>query len=274
MSENAIEFKNVTFAYPNGYVANENLNFSIKAGERVAIIGQNGAGKTTAAKMMNGLYKPTSGDVFVDGINTKDRTTAQIARTVGYVFQNPDEQIFNNTVISEIEYMPRYFKIESEEIKKRTTKSLSLTELEEYQNMNPFDISYSIRKFVTIAAVLETEPRYTIWDEPTAGQDYKRRKILIKILDYLRDNGIAVVVITHDMDFVVEVFDRIIVMANKHVIADGNAKEIFWQDNIVKQSCITQPQIGEIAKALDLKKPIIFRKDMVDYLKNYKEGNL
>lgn len=95
-----IEFKNVSFSYPNGFTANEQISFSIRPGERVAIIGQNGAGKTTAAKMMNGLYKPTLGTVLVDHMNTKDKTTAQIARLVGYVFQNPDEQIFNTTVTS------------------------------------------------------------------------------------------------------------------------------------------------------------------------------
>lgn len=267
-----IEFKNVSFSYPNGFQANKNLNLSIKAGERVAIVGQNGAGKTTAVKMMNGLYKPTSGDVLIDGVNTKDKTTAQIARSVGYVFQNPDEQIFNNTVAKEIEYMPRYFKLSEQEIKSRTEEALKLTELEDMKNVNPFDISYSIRKFITIAAVLAARPKYTIWDEPTAGQDYKRRKILKNILDHLRDKNIGVVVITHDMDFVVDIFDRVIVMANKCIIADGTPDEIFWQDNIVKESCITQPQIGEIAKALQIEKPITLRPQMVEFLKNIKGG--
>ena len=263
-----IEFKNVSFSYPNGFTANEQISFSIRPGERVAIIGQNGAGKTTAAKMMNGLYKPTLGTVLVDHMNTKDKTTAQIARLVGYVFQNPDEQIFNTTVTSEIEYMPRYFHLNSEEIKSRTQAVLALTELEDCKDMNLFDISYSIRKFVTIAAVLATKPRYTIWDEPTAGQDYKRIGILKKILNVLQAEGVAVIVITHDMDFVAETFDRIIVMANKHVIADGTPDAVFRQDHIVREASISQPQIGDISRRLQLDEPIIFRKDMVEFLKN------
>ena len=103
-----IEIKNASFKYPNGFTALENINLTIKEGEKVAIVGQNGAGKTTCVKMMNGLNRPFEGDVIVDGVNTKDVTVATIARKVGYVFQNPDEQIFNSTARKEIEFMPRY----------------------------------------------------------------------------------------------------------------------------------------------------------------------
>ncbi len=114
----AIELRDVTFAYPNGYVANENLNLTIPDGELLAIVGQNGAGKTTAVKLMNGLNKPTKGDVLVDGVNTREKSCAYISKTVGYVFQNPDDQIFNSTALAEIEYMPRYMKLSEEEVKK------------------------------------------------------------------------------------------------------------------------------------------------------------
>lgn len=267
MEKEGIEFQDVSFHYPNGFLANEHLNLLVHPGERVAIIGQNGAGKSTAAKMMNGLYKPTSGAVFVDGIDTKDRTTAQIARKVGYVFQNPDEQIFNSTVRKEIEYMPRYFHMPEEEIEGRLKEVLKLTELEDCCDTNPFDISYSTRKFVTIAAVLATKPRYTIWDEPTAGQDCRHTVILRRILDYLQERGIAVIVITHDMDFVVNTFDRIVVMANKHIIADGTPREIFSQDKIIRESCISRPQVGNIAYETGIEETILFRQELVNYLK-------
>ena len=101
-----VSFKDVSFQYPNGFSAVENVTFEIEQGEKIAIVGQNGAGKTTTVKMMNGLLKPTKGDVIVDNMNTKDKTTAQLSRVTGYVFQNPDEQIFHNTVREEIEYGP------------------------------------------------------------------------------------------------------------------------------------------------------------------------
>ena len=262
-----IELRNVSFSYPNGFLANEHLNLSVRPGERVAIIGQNGAGKTTAVKMMNGLYRPTAGDVFIDGVNTKDRTTAQIAKYVGYVFQNPDEQIFNSTVLKEIEYMPRYFRMDEDEIGRRSAEVLRLTALEGCKNMNPFDISYATRKFVTIAAVLATKPRYTIWDEPTAGQDCRHTAILCDILDHLQRENTAAVVITHDMEFVVRAFSRVVVMAHKHIIADGPPEEIFSRGEIIKESCITRPQITGIAHMAGVGKTILHRAAFVSYLK-------
>lgn len=264
----AIEFRKVSFSYPNGFLANDNLNLVIQRGERVAFIGQNGAGKTTAAKMMNGLYKPTKGDVIVQGVNTKEKTTAQIACEVGYVFQNPDDQIFNSTVIREIEYMPRYFKLPEEEIKSRCVEAIKLTDIEQYKNMNPLDIPYAIRKFVTIAAVLVTKPKYIILDEPTAGQDYKRTKILQQLLDVLQAANVGVLVITHDMEFVVNNFKRVVVMANKHIMADDTVQNVFWNDKLVAESCISRPQIGEVARMLGLKEKILFREDMVEFFKD------
>ena len=205
----SIELKRVDFVYPDGFAANRDLNLTIRPGERLAIVGQNGAGKTTAVKLMNGLHKPTGGDVLVDGQNTKEHTTAQIARTVGYVFQNPDDQIFNQTVRAEIEYMPRYFKLPQAEIERRTERAVALTGLAPYLKKNPFDIPYPIRKFVTIAAVLVTEPKYVIFDEPTAGQDRRGTLLLENILEQLQAEGVAVVTITHDMEFVARNFGRL-----------------------------------------------------------------
>lgn len=140
----SIEFKHVSFQYPNGFLANEDLSVVIKEGETVGIIGQNGAGKTTAVKLMNRLNKPTKGDVIVDGVNTKERTTAQIAKTVGYVFQNPDDQIFNQTVIKEVEYMLKKMKLPEEEIINRTEYALKLTGLLDAKEKNPFDLPLPI----------------------------------------------------------------------------------------------------------------------------------
>lgn len=263
----AIELKDVSFVYPNGFVANEHLNLTIKAGERVAIVGQNGAGKTTAVKLMNGLHHPAKGQVLVNGIDTKTKTTAQIARLVGYVFQNPDDQIFNKDVITEIEYMPRYFKFPEEEIKKRTERAIALTGIEAYKRSNPFDIPYAVRKFVTIAAVLATNAEYIILDEPTAGQDLRGTKILSNLLDELQSAGIGVITITHDMEFVANNFSRVVAMANKRIIADGTMREVFQSDDILAKSRIKRPQIGEVAKELNLPGDVLFREELSDLLK-------
>lgn len=262
-----IEFKNVSFRYPNGFLANKNLNLRIEEGERVAIVGQNGAGKTTAVKLMNGLHKPTEGDVFIDGINTKERTTAEIAKYVGYVFQNPDEQIFNPDVRSEVSYMPKHLKMEDEEVIRRIRWAMELTGVRQYQKINPLDLPYPIRKFVTIAAVIAMEPRYVILDEPTAGQDLKGIKILEKLLDELQQRGISVITITHDMEFVANNFERVIAMANKEIIADNNAKEIFWNQNILDESKIKKPQIAEVAERLGIAGNILYMDELIGQIR-------
>lgn len=262
----AIEIKNASFTYPNGFVAVENINLTINDGERVAILGQNGAGKTTTVKMMNGLYKPNKGDVIVDGINTKDKTTATIARMVGYVFQNPDDQIFNNTVKAEIEYMPRYFKLSEEEIAERTKLAIDLCDLKKYLKKNPFDIPYPIRKFVAIASVIATYPKYIILDEPTAGQDKHGTELLANLINVLQEKSVTMITITHDMEFAVNNFHRIILMAHKNVIADGEARDVFWNEPVVEDARIKKPVIGELAKRLSLDGKVLFTNELVGKL--------
>ena len=197
----AIELKNVSFSYPNGFEAVHEVNLRIDEGEKVAIVGQNGAGKTTTVKLMNGLNLPTSGDVIVDGINTKDKTCAFMSKYVGYVFQNPDDQIFNSTVRKELEYMPRYTKMDEKETQRRVKRAVELTGIEKYIDANPFDIPYPIRKFVTIASIIISDPKYFIFDEPTAGQDLHGMRQLGYLIDELQKEGKAVITITHDMEF-------------------------------------------------------------------------
>jgi energy-coupling factor transport system ATP-binding protein len=262
----AIELKHVTFTYPNGYTANVDLNLVVEAGEKVAIVGQNGAGKTTAVKLMNGLNKPAEGDVLVDGVNTKDRTCAQISRSVGYVFQNPDDQIFNSTVRDEIEFMPRRIKLDEAEIKRRVDRAVELTGIEKYLKMNPFDIPYPIRKFVAIAAIIATEPKYLILDEPTAGQDKWGTETLERLIDTLSAEGMCIITITHDMEFAAKNFPRIVAMAHKNIIADGTAKDIFWNEEIVNDARIKKPQIALVAEQLGYE-GVLFAEELAELIK-------
>ncbi len=262
----AIEIKNASFRYPNGFVALEHIDLTIREGEKVAIVGQNGAGKTTCVKMMNGLNRPFEGDVFVDGVNTKDVTVATTARKVGYVFQNPDEQIFNNTARKEIEFMPRYFKLPEDEVKERVDYAVELCDVARYLETNPYEIPYPIRKFVAIAAVIASRPKYIVLDEPTAGQDLHGTLTLGKMVDRLTRDGITVITITHDMEFAVSCFDRVIAMAHKNVICDGTAEDVFWNEDVIKDARIKKPAIGELALRLGLDGRILRREDLVNRL--------
>lgn len=260
-----IEFQSASFRYPNGTLANEALNLRIEEGERVAIIGQNGAGKTTAVKMMNGLHKPTQGDVLVNGVNTKDRTTAQISHMVGYVFQNPDDQIFNTTVRAELEFWPKYQKMSQEEIDARVQRAVEMTDIAPYLELNPYEIPYSTKKFVSIAAILAVQTPYLVLDEPTAGQDIHGVNCLVKMMDTLRTEGRGVIVITHDMEFVARNFDRVIVMAHRHIIADGPVHQVFQKEDVLHAAAIKKPQIGQLAASLG-HPDILYSEDLVNIL--------
>lgn len=151
----ALELKNVKFAYPNGFEALHGINLKIGQGEKVAIIGENGAGKTTMAKITNGLLRPTSGEVLVGEQPTVNKTVAAISRHVGYVFQNPDDQICNQSIFKEVSYTLRYNKTyPPDEIRKRTEAALDVVGMKGMEEVNPYDISFSHRKFVTIASVI------------------------------------------------------------------------------------------------------------------------
>lgn len=248
-----IEVENVSFSYPNGFEAVKNVSFNVEAGDNIAIIGQNGAGKTTTVKLLNGLLKPSSGNVKVKGDNTKEFTTAQISRKVGYVFQNPDDQIFNNTVYDELAYALKKMGLDESEVEDRVYAAAELSGIYEELDENPYDLPLSIRKFVTIASVIATDAEVLIFDEPTAGQDVKGLEILTKLISHLIKEGRAVITITHDMEYVVDNFDKIIVMANKEIKAIGTPNHVFFDNSLMEVAMLNPPAIVNVCNKLDIR---------------------
>lgn len=245
-----LELKNVSFSYPNGYTAVEDVSMSFEKGEKVAIIGQNGAGKTTTVKLMNGLLKPTGGEVIVDGESTKSKTTAQIAHKVGYVFQNPDDQIFQDSIYKEIAFGLKEKKMDKAAIDKKVREAAAMCGLEDCLDEHPYNLSYSKRKFITIAAIAVMDPQVIILDEPTAGQDRGSTELLGRIIDRLVADNKTVITITHDMEFVVKEFKRVIVMAEKKKRKDAEPKDIFWDLDLLRFSSLKQPYICQLAGEL------------------------
>ena len=262
----AIVFSHVSFAYANAVLAVEDVSFTVNDGERLAIVGQNGAGKTTTVKLMNGLLKPTSGTVSVDGAATADRSTASIAATVGYVFQNPDDQIFSSTVRDELEYMPRYRQWDDAKREERVARAARLTGIEAYFESNPNDLPLVIRKFVAIAAILVGECKYLVLDEPTAGLDRPGQRRLAALIDELEADGVAVVTITHDMRFVAQTFKRVIAMANCRIIADGSCSSLFARDDLLKEASIRRPELAQLAKDLGLSDTALSLNDIANLI--------
>lgn len=260
--------KNVSFSYPGGYLAVDNINMEIKSGENVAIVGQNGAGKTTTVKMMNGLLKPTNGDILVGEMNTKDYTTAQISRVVGYVFQNPDDQIFHSTVESEVRFGPKTLKLSPEEVDRRVKEALDITGMYEFKDENPLNLPLSMRKFVTIAAVIAMGTEILIFDEPTAGQDVKGNERLSEILRTLHKQGKTVITISHDMEFVADNFDKVIVMARKKIVRVGTPREVFWDFDSLERAMLKQPYVSRVCNSLGIEGGVISIDDAVDEIMN------
>ncbi|MCF2679931.1 ABC transporter ATP-binding protein [Faecalicatena contorta] len=260
--------KDVSFSYPGGFLAVDHISMEIKSGENVAIVGQNGAGKTTTVKMMNGLLRPTEGEVLIGDMNTKDYTTAQVSRVVGYVFQNPDDQIFHATVESEVRYGPKTMKLDLAEEDRRVKEALEITGMDAYKDENPMNLPLSMRKFVTIAAVIAMGTEILIFDEPTAGQDIEGNKRLSMILKTLHEQGKTVITISHDMEFVASNFDKVIVMAKKKIVRAGTPKEIFWDFEALEKAMLKQPYVSRVCRALGIEGDIIDIDDAVEGIMN------
>jgi len=259
----SIRCEQVSFAYDNGFLAVEDVSFTIAKGEKVAIIGQNGAGKTTTVKLLNGLLRPKSGKIFVNDEDIRKQTTATVSRKVGYVFQNPGDQIFNQTVYDEIAYTLRYFKKSPEFVEERVMYAAKMCQIEEYLKMNPYDLPFSLRKFVTIASVIAIDVDIIILDEPTAGQDLDGLKRQKYIIEELHKQNKTIITITHDMEFVIDNFERIIVMANKRVVGDARKEEIFWNFDVLHQAALKQPVVAQLAHRLKIDGQVVSIEDFV-----------
>ncbi|WP_461240263.1 energy-coupling factor ABC transporter ATP-binding protein [Paucilactobacillus sp. N302-9] len=259
-----VELSNVNFGYQNNNLTLENINLLISTGEKVAIIGQNGSGKSTLAKLINGLLRPQTGRILINGQDTSQMSTATISKKIGYVFQNPDDQIFHATVEKEINFGLKLAKFTKNEINRRTENALNETELTAYRNENPFNLPMSVRKFVSIACVLAMEPEIIIFDEPTAGQDVFGNRLLSRIIKYENQKKRTVVVISHDMDFVAENFDDIVVMEQKHILERNSANKIFWNQELLARAHVKQPAALAISNSLGIFKHVVTLNEIAD----------
>ena len=243
-----IEVRDVYYTYPNGVEALRGVSLSIDRGEFVAIMGENGAGKTTLIKHFNGLLKPTKGTVLVDGVDTSKSTVARLSRKVGIVFQNPENQFFCESVYDEVAFALRNFGFPEDEIDAMVVETLRRLGLERYAKKSPFLLSGGEKKRVAIASVLVWNPDYVVMDEPTVGQDYRAKVELLNLIDELLDEGRAVVVVTHDVEFVAECEPRVVLMSRGRIRADGDAHEVFSDFDLLSRASVAPPQSARFTK--------------------------
>jgi energy-coupling factor transport system ATP-binding protein len=244
------EIQGLHFTYPTGLEALRGITLKIESGEQIAIIGQNGAGKTTLVKHLNGLLQPSSGRVLIGDWDTKEHPVAKLARRVGYVFQNPDEQLFSRTVEAEVAFGPNNLGYPDERVQALVRDALELTGLSEKTETNPYDLSATWRKMVAVASVLSMDTGIVIFDEPTTGQDAATVARIASVIAELRRRGKTVVTITHDIDFCAENFERVIAMSQGKILLDGKANEVLGQEEILATTYVEPPQLTRLGKRL------------------------
>jgi energy-coupling factor transport system ATP-binding protein len=242
----------LTHVYPAGVAALGGVSLAIGAGETVAIVGQNGAGKTTLVKHFNGLLRPSSGRVLVGEADTRARTPAQLAASVGYAFQNPDDQLFERTLRAEVSFGPRCLGWSAARVEQATAAALERLGLAALAERHPYDLGFGQRKLAALAAVLAMETPIVVLDEPTTGQDDRGVRRIGEAVDALAAGGRTVIAVAHDIDFCAEHFGRVIVMGKGRVLADGPAAEVLAETGLLAETDVEPPQLVRLAQAIKL----------------------
>lgn len=250
MSNAAISIENLAYKYERGSLALQNINIEIKEREFVGIIGQNGAGKSTLLKNITGLLKPTEGRILVNGQDTKDKHVSDLAMEIGFVLQNPDRQLFADTVYQEVAFGPRNMELSQAEIDSRVEYALDAVGLSSMKEAYPPALSKGDRAKVVIASVLAMGPKIIILDEPTSGQDFRGCYQIMDIAKEFNRRGHTLVVVTHHMTLVAEYTARTIVMMNGGILMDADTREVFSHPEKLKQTHIMPPQITQVANEL------------------------
>ena len=268
MAETMLEFKDVSFSYDT--TANvQNLNVKVEKGDFIAIIGSNGAGKSTFSKLCNGLLTPTTGDVFVLNKNTRREKVSSLAKHIGFLFQNPDRQICCNTVKEEIAFSLRNNGIPEDEIKRRVKATL-----EEFGfdgKTEPFNLSRGQRQRLCLACLIALNPEILILDEPTTGLDYKECMMMMNRIKQLNENGTTVIMVCHDMEVVHDFAKTVVVMNRGQILEQGETRKILADTELLGKARLLQPQIAQVSTMLGNDFTGIFTIDeMISKLKSLK----
>ena len=243
-----VAFEHVDFAYPLGGAAVHDLTLEVRPGELIGLVGQNGAGKTTFAKLLTGLLKPDVGNVRIAGADTKTTPTSIIARSCATLFQNPDRQICKETVEDEIAFGLELHGMESAHAHERAREAAQRFGLP--LDEAPFSLSRGQRQMVALASVLVVEPRVIVLDEPTSGLDYRECMTVMETVKQMAESGCAVIMVCHDMEVVSDFAERIAVMADGRILASGPSRDLFAQPELMHAASIEPPQVIELARRL------------------------
>ncbi len=248
-----VEVKDLCFGYDNEHTVLQNLNMQIPEGKLTAILGCNGAGKSTLFLNLNGVLRPNSGEIWIDGkrLEYSKNALLEMRKNVGIVFQDPDDQLFSADVYRDISFGPLNLGFSSDEVKKRVENAMERCDITHLRERPTHALSYGQKKRVAIAGVLAMEPNVIILDEPTAGLDPKGTAEIMSLLnDLTQDRGISIILATHDMDIVPSYADYVYVMSDGQVKGHGTPLEIFSNDELIRTNNLRLPIIYELSQKL------------------------
>lgn len=245
-----IEANRIRFEYDGPPAILSNLSFTVQPGEFVALIGQNGSGKTTLAKLLLGLLRPTEGRILIDGKDIATQSVATLARSVGYVFQNPDHQIFAQTVLQEISFGVSQLALDPTVEKARIRHAMDQFGLAEHAEKSPHMLSYGLRRKLTVASVVAMRAPIIILDEPTSGLDRYAATSLLDVVSRLNEDGHSVILITHDMRLVATYATRVALIHAGRIAAFDDTLEILYQSELLRSAGIVQPPIVQLSQNL------------------------
>jgi energy-coupling factor transport system ATP-binding protein len=248
--EPVIEVEGLTHRYPNGVVALEGVDLTVRRGEFLAVLGQNGSGKTTLVKHFNGLLKPTQGSVRVGGEETTEQGLRQLGQRVGYVFQNPDHQIFSDTVFDEVAFGPKIREMEEAEIEERVREALAAVGMEGRGDEDPFGLTKGERQRVAVASVLAVRPEVLILDEPTTGLDYAEQRSMMDLVKNLNEAGSTIIIVTHTMWVVAEYAHRAAVVRGGKIALQDTVRNVFAEEDELRDAALRPPHIVSFGDAL------------------------
>ncbi|PHV69194.1 energy-coupling factor ABC transporter ATP-binding protein [Sporanaerobium hydrogeniformans] len=245
-----IGLENLTYQYNvKSPMILKGIDLQIARGEFVALVGQNGAGKTTLLRLLNGLQKPTDGRVLVNGKDTRETKTSEMAQTIGYLFQNPNHQIFCKTVYDEIAFGLKERKKEKSGIRQMDKKIQEIAELlglQEILQTSPFHLSKGEKQRVALASILALETDILVLDEPTTGQDYKECMEIMAVVKKLNEEGTTVIMVSHDMEVVLDFAKRVVILHNGKVLEDGRTSSVLFKKESLEVAGLKPPQLFEV----------------------------
>ena len=238
MRDISIEIKDLYYKYPDGYEALKGIDLTLHKGQSLGIVGSNGAGKSTLLLQLTGINRPSSGKIEINSLEVNKKNLAQIRKDIGFVFQNPEDQLFTTSIYEDVAFGPKNYKLSKQEVDKRVTESLEKVGILELKNRAPYRLSGGQKNLAAIATAISMDPSILLMDEPTSALDPKARRKLINLLnsfDYTK------IIASHDLDMILDTCERTIVLKNGQIVADGDTQIILLDRDLMEECDLELP---------------------------------